>query len=111
MPKRSYRPCSHPGCGTLTKDGQCQAHRSGRDYDRFRGSRHQRGYGRRWEKLRVMILNRDPLCRACGSAPSAEVDHIVPKAKGGTDHPDNLQGLCKPCHSRKTATEDGGFGR
>jgi 5-methylcytosine-specific restriction protein A len=23
---------------------------------------------------------------------------------------DNLQGMCRQCHSRKTATHDGGFG-
>ena len=29
------------------------------------------------------------------------VDHIVPKSKGGTDHPDNLQLLCSACNSTK----------
>jgi len=31
----------------------------------------------------------------------------VPLAAGGTDERENLQGLCKPCHSAKTAREDG----
>lgn len=26
------------------------------------------------------------------------------------DKVNNWMGLCKPCHSKKTATEDGGFG-
>ena len=35
------------------------------------------------------------------------VDHIVPKAKGGTDHLDNLQLLCSACNSTKgTKTQE-----
>ena len=62
-----------------------------------------RGYGARWRRLRTMILARDPLC-ACG-APSTEVDHIIGKAKGGTDALDNLQGICEPCHKAKTESD------
>jgi 5-methylcytosine-specific restriction protein A len=42
---------------------------------------------------------------------ATEVDHIVPVARGGAllDW-DNLQSMCHGCHSRKTASEDGGFG-
>jgi 5-methylcytosine-specific restriction protein A len=42
-----------------------------------------------------------------------EVDHIKPH-KGDMAlfwDSSNWQSLCKPCHSAKTATEDGGFGR
>jgi 5-methylcytosine-specific restriction protein A len=39
------------------------------------------------------------------------VDHIVPRSAGGADTPGNLQPLCRPCHSRKTARFDGGYGR
>lgn len=38
------------------------------------------------------------------------VDHITPLTAGGTNDESNLQALCKQCHDRKTATEDGGFG-
>jgi 5-methylcytosine-specific restriction endonuclease McrA len=41
---------------------------------------------------------------------ATEVDHIKPKAQGGTDESENVQGLCHQCHSIKTATEDGRFG-
>ena len=30
-----------------------------------------------------------------------EVDHILPTAQGGTDHPDNLQLLCNACNRSK----------
>jgi 5-methylcytosine-specific restriction protein A len=61
---------------------------------------------RGWEKLRLMILARDPLCqdgRRCkGMALSTQVDHIRP----GTDHSlENLQGICRDCHAAKSAAE------
>lgn len=37
--------------------------------------------------------------------PATEVDHITPKASGGTDDPANLQGICKACHRAKTQDE------
>jgi len=78
-----------------------------------RESRHARGYGTEWNKLRLRILQRDKhLCKPClkASALSAatQVDHIISKAKGGTDDEDNLQAICKPCHDRKTTIENGG---
>ena len=39
------------------------------------------------------------------------MDHNTPIAQGGDNSDDNLTPLCKPCHSRKTASQDGGFGR
>ncbi|MCK4624021.1 MAG: HNH endonuclease [Phycisphaerae bacterium] len=58
-----------------------------------------------------MVLARDPICRICKRKPTTEADHIVPIREGGARYDlANLQGLCKPCHSRKTATEDGRWG-
>jgi len=58
-----------------------------------------------------MILNSKPVCQMCQREAAAEVDHILPLRQGGTNDANNLQALCKSCHSRKTATEDGAFGR
>lgn len=33
------------------------------------------------------------------------VDHITPKADGGSDDDCNLQSLCAPCHEAKTKAE------
>jgi 5-methylcytosine-specific restriction protein A len=41
----------------------------------------------------------------CRRNASTAVDHIVPKAQGGQDTDDNLQGICGDCHSEKTAKE------
>lgn len=77
---------------------------------RHEGSRHERGYGWQWVKLRDRILARDLyLCQPCldaGRTTQADaVDHITPKAQDGTDDHDNLQAICDPCHKRKTRDE------
>ena len=33
-----------------------------------------------------------------------EVDHIIPRSRGGTDHIDNLQLLCTHCNRTKGDT-------
>lgn len=111
MPHKQPRPCKYPGCPETTIDpsGYCEPHKKAvnKSYEQTRETSTQRGYDRRWQKTRIFILNRDPICKICNRAPSTEVDHIIPRKKGGTDDPRNLQGACKPCHSTKTATEDG----
>ncbi len=61
--------------------------------------------------MRANILMRDLLCQAevCNQA-STEVNHKIPRRRGGTDAESNLQGMCLSCHSRKTAIEDGRWG-
>jgi 5-methylcytosine-specific restriction protein A len=77
-------------------------------------SRHERGYGTAWDKLRLTILKRDKyLCRCdeCKKAyrlrEATQVDHRIPKAQGGTDDPNNLCAINAECHKRKTDIENG----
>jgi len=75
-----------------------------------RGTRHERGYGSAWDKLRKEIIARDMgLCQPCLKAgnvtPFQAVDHIKPKSSGGTDDQDNLQCICNDCHDAKTTAE------
>lgn len=77
---------------------------------RHEGSRHARGYGREWDKLRAQALGRDKyLCQPCLQTnrvtPATQVDHKQARAAGGTDDLDNLQSICGPCHDAKTAKE------
>lgn len=78
-----------------------------------RESRHARGYGSVWDKLRLRILARDKrLCQPCKRkgriTAGNEVDHVTPKAKGGTDDEANLECICTECHKAKTTRENGG---
>lgn len=59
--------------------------------------------------MRLLILERDNWlcqCHECKAAnrllEATEVDHIKPKADGGTDDPGNLQAINRDCHKRKT---------
>lgn len=74
-----------------------------------RPSPSERGYGYEWRQLRARFLRQHSYCEMCGEL-ATEVDHRLPRRAGGTDDEDNLQPLCKRCHSRKTAREDGGYG-
>ncbi len=78
--------------------------------DDVRGTPAERGYGHAWRKLRAIILERDEgLCQECRRAGrvtvATQVDHIKPKAIGGTDDPANLAAICKPCHDEKSRRE------
>lgn len=117
-PMRPKRPCNQVGCMTLTDSRFCAAHTKEEQQvqDRWRGSSAQRGYGHAWRKARAGYLRSHPLCETCrdeGRRVTANVvDHIEPH-RGDQDKfwdYDNWQAMCTPCHSRKTATEDGGFG-
>ena len=60
-----------------------------------------RGSSRAWRELRLKILARDAnTCAYCG-LPADQVDHIVPVAAGGSDHPDNLTAACRRCNLKK----------
>jgi len=119
MPKRMPTPCRHPGCPALVEGGgYCEKHKRQlrKRYDEQRGTAAQRGYDARWRRARAMFLRRNPLCVECQKegklTPATIVDHIIPH-KGNHDlfwDESNWQALCKRCHDRKTAKEDGGFG-
>lgn len=59
------------------------------------------------KSLRFEIFKRDSFtCQYCGrQTPTAvlEVDHIIPKAEGGTDDPNNLITACRDCNRGKGA--------
>lgn len=113
MARAAPRPCTHPGCGRLVRDGsgRCDLHPREVWSGKRRGKTTERGYGWDWQKQRKRVLERDGwLCQVCGAMgwvePATEVDHILPKALGGTDDEANLQAICKQCHAQKTAFED-----
>jgi len=101
--------CLHPGCTTLVEGGRCAEHK--KQHERYRGSASSRGYGRRHQKIREVVMREEPLCRECLKigrvTPGVEMDHIDGNPYNTARI--NLQMLCKPCHSVKTIRENGGF--
>lgn len=106
------RLCSHPGCSSdaIRNRQFCAPHAATRDQahrqqkDKGRPSASARGYDVKWRRIRAMFLRHNPVCLHC-SRPAEEVDHIIPLAQNGTNKWDNLQPLCKSCHSKKTGRD------
>lgn len=106
--------CFHPGCPNITHGTYCTTHAKQHDtaYRRQRGTSNARGYTYRWQKESKAYLIRNPLCENCLNEydvirAATEVDHIIPH-KGDMKlfwDETNWQGLCKSCHSKKTAEE------
>ena len=62
----------------------------------------------RWRKIRLVILDRDPVCTICRKAPSNQVDHVVHDDNNSKFFdPSNLRGACALCNNRRGATERG----
>lgn len=119
--------CAQPGCVALidcasSRPRYCPRHtlakareESARARDRTneadRPSARARGYTWRWQKFRAEYLARHPFCAQCARdnprvpVLARELDHIVPHRGDQALFwaPDNVQGLCKACHNRKTA--------
>lgn len=58
--------------------------------------------------LRRAVFERDGwACVRCSKRARLECDHVTPVSEGGATAPDNLQTLCRSCHSVKTAREIG----
>ena len=118
MAARPLTGCRQRGCPALVPSGTgyCSDHAQhhARQYNVRRrehpidGPRERFYSTSRWRQARAYHLRQNPLCAACGGLGTV-VDHIVPRRDGGADlAASNLQTLCQPCHSSKSATERGG---
>jgi len=115
-PRRLPSPCRAIGCPALVDGGgYCPTHKrdEARRYDAQRGTATQRGYNAHWRRVRAAVLADEPLCRRCREAgrvtPAAEVHH-----RDGNAHNlarDNLEPLCRSCHSRESATSGQRWGK
>jgi 5-methylcytosine-specific restriction protein A len=108
-----FRQCVHSGCRVLTRNpgSRCDKHKSKSAPAKPRAA--DPFYWRvPWLNLRKWFLARNPICAECdrkGRVTAAnEVHHLKPKA----DFPElalvaeNLEALCKSCHSRLTRREN-----
>ena len=73
-------------------------------YPEIQGEQYQQGTLVGWENLKAYAKYRDGYkCRVCGKSKhkdgvKLEVHHIIRRADGGTDTPDNVITLCHDCH-------------
>ena len=58
-----------------------------------------------WRSVRKIIFARDGHeCAYCGDTEGPfEIDHKLPRSRGGANDPDNLAVACRPCNRRKRA--------
>ena len=113
MALKPLRPCRHPGCGALTREGWCPRHKP---KERPRSEEAQAW--RRWYSLPIWTDDLRP--GRVGGGPvggggarrgrgvgATEGDHVVAQRGDWAKFidRDNLQSLCTPCHSRKTMRE------
>lgn len=112
MACKPLRPCRHPGCAALTREGWCPAHKP------KPAARRESAVWHSWynlpvwkDDLRPAQLLREPFCRECARrglrVRATDVDHVQDH-KGNWAlfiDPANHQSLCHSCHSRKTMRE------
>lgn len=53
------------------------------------------------QDIEAIALRQDHRCNYCGAMGKLHIDHIMPIKLGGTNWPDNLQLLCRPCNQAK----------
>ncbi|MDO4810550.1 MAG: HNH endonuclease signature motif containing protein [Eubacteriales bacterium] len=111
MASKPLRPCKHPGCPALTRDGWCDHHRP--KHRRRASAEYHDWYNLPiWkDDLRPAQLIREPFCRECARkgerTRATVVDHIEPHC-GDWElfvDPANHQSLCKHHHDQKTMRE------
>ena len=117
MPRRPKKPCKFPSCPELTEGNYCPSHQKESEHKRSSRPYKKLYNSIQWQQLRKQVLNKQPLCVECLKAkritPATVVDHIKPHKGNEKLFYDisNLQSLCKSCHDRKTAKEDGRWKR
>ena len=102
--------CMEPLCPDYAEHrGYCDKHKRDRPIKRLEHSKMY--YSKAWKRMRAIHLLNSPLCECCSLHGYVEiakdVDHIIPHRgdKKIFNNTNNLQSLCKSCHSRKTNHE------
>ena len=109
--------CNRIGCiNKSISKGFCKQHTSSstssEKYKRVIREHHKLYNTTQWRRMRYNILSKNPLCARCSKynyiEPAVDVDHII-SHKGNKElfyDMNNLQPLCKKCHSWKTNREN-----
>jgi len=57
-----------------------------------------------WSRFRAVFDRDKGRCRMCGRNENLHIDHIIPRARGGSDDLENLWLLCRECNLSKSDT-------
>lgn len=93
--------CDNAIAGYVSKRGEAIWGHRGPDTGYVSGST-------RYEVLK-RAKRRCELCGAHEDQIALHIDHIIPRAKGGSDHLSNFQALCMTCNTNKRDTDDTDF--
>jgi len=112
MPYKPKKPCAFAGCPNLTNDRFCEQHKQSenRRYNKYqRDPQSSKRYGGRWKEISKAYRQAHPLCELClldnRLTAAVLVHHKCKLTAGGTNDYDNLQSLCRECHSRLHAEQ------
>jgi hypothetical protein len=104
--KPVYEACKNPATWTWKGKRYCDHHPKGphgvsRKYVKKGGGRFKSDPyydSKAWRELRQIVLERDKhICQYCGNT-GHQADHVIPRLRGGDDHPDNLVACCGRCN-------------
>lgn len=98
MPPRIPKACRARGCRNTTTDpsGYCESHKS-EGWKQYKPgqSRHQRGYGSKWDVIRERVLKRDKgLCQLCLRAArllQGDISVLLPPPSSGKNFVEQVQ--------------------
>lgn len=82
------------------KGGLSESGKRRRQWKRKNGGSHTKG---EWENLKAQYNWSCPHCFKMEPEIKLTEDHIIPLSKGGSDNIENIQPLCGPCNSKKSA--------
>ena len=88
----ALKPCLT--CGRITTGSRCPPCRRASPYQQPA-----------WRQVSMFVTRRDGACVQCGSPHYLNAHHVIPRAEGGPDTPENLVSLCASCHSRLEAEQ------
>ena len=109
MPHSPQRGCRYMNCPRRAVPGSqyCEEHKAlmDRQYDQYtRDKESRKKYSQGWKQIRTRYVREHPFCERCREegrlTPVAEVHHIRPISRGGTNQWDNLMSLCQSCHNK-----------
>lgn len=100
--------CKEPNCPNIIPQGEryCNKHKKGRSWGNTQ-EKLKLYQTTRWQKLRLLKLNKTPICEVCNNAPATAVHHIK-QARFNPElqyNSQNLQSICHSCHARESQRE------